>query len=257
MRAFDAHLHIIDPRFPLVENQGYIPPTFTLADYRTALSTLGLKVFGGAIVSGSFQAFDQAYLTDCLLHAGPGFVGVTQIPFNTSDEQIVQLASSGVRAVRFNAMRGGSESIARIREMAERVHSLAGWHVELYIDSSEIDTTLAGILTALPSVSVDHLGLSQKGLARLLNLAEKGVRVKATGFGRTNLNIKETLKSLAKASPDCLIFGTDLPSTRAPRPFSMADYQLILDTFEDALIEKILWKNAAAFYRLNTAGLEA
>jgi predicted TIM-barrel fold metal-dependent hydrolase len=31
--VFDAHLHIIDPRFPLVPNKGYLPPAFTVADY--------------------------------------------------------------------------------------------------------------------------------------------------------------------------------------------------------------------------------
>jgi len=27
---FDAHLHIINPRFPLVPNAGYLPPSFTV-----------------------------------------------------------------------------------------------------------------------------------------------------------------------------------------------------------------------------------
>ena len=57
-RVFDAHLHIVDPRFPLVPNDGYLPPEFTVADYRRRVHDLG--VCGGAVVSGSFQAFDQA-----------------------------------------------------------------------------------------------------------------------------------------------------------------------------------------------------
>ncbi|WP_405876638.1 hypothetical protein OG762_46275 [Streptomyces sp. NBC_01136] len=32
--VFDAHLHIIDPRFPLIENDGCLPPTFTVEQYR-------------------------------------------------------------------------------------------------------------------------------------------------------------------------------------------------------------------------------
>ncbi len=54
---FDAHLHIIDPRFPVAENQGYLPSVFTAADY--AQSVENFEVTGGAIVSGSFQGFDQ------------------------------------------------------------------------------------------------------------------------------------------------------------------------------------------------------
>ena len=53
---FDAHLHVIDPRFPLIGNDGYLPPPFTVEDYRVRTSALG--VTGGAVVSGSFQGFD-------------------------------------------------------------------------------------------------------------------------------------------------------------------------------------------------------
>ena len=62
--VFDAHLHIVDPRFPLVANEGYLPEPYRTADYRAAAEPLG--VVGGAIVSGSFQAFDQDYLLDAL-----------------------------------------------------------------------------------------------------------------------------------------------------------------------------------------------
>ena len=65
---FDAHLHIIDERFPLVANAGYLPPQFTADAYRAAVAPLG--VCGGAIVSGSFQALDQSYLRDALDRLG-------------------------------------------------------------------------------------------------------------------------------------------------------------------------------------------
>ena len=54
---FDAHLHIIDPRFPLVENHGYLPEPFTIADYRRR--TAHLDVNGGAVVTASYQGTDQ------------------------------------------------------------------------------------------------------------------------------------------------------------------------------------------------------
>jgi len=62
--VFDAHLHIIDARFPLVANQGFLPDPFAVADYRGRTAALG--VVGGAVVSGSFQSFDQGYLLDAL-----------------------------------------------------------------------------------------------------------------------------------------------------------------------------------------------
>ncbi len=77
-RLFDSHCHIIDHRFPIVANQGYIPPNFPLEAYLAQAKPLG--VVAGAVVSGSFQANDQTYLMDILPRLGAGWVGVTQIP---------------------------------------------------------------------------------------------------------------------------------------------------------------------------------
>ena len=51
-RVFDADLHVIDPRFPLVQNRGYLPETFTAEDYLERTEALGLAVAGGAVVLG-------------------------------------------------------------------------------------------------------------------------------------------------------------------------------------------------------------
>ena len=56
MALFDTHLHIIDPAHPLVENNGYL---------RDALVALN--------------------------QGGRRFVGVTQIPVSTTDEEILDL----------------------------------------------------------------------------------------------------------------------------------------------------------------------
>jgi hypothetical protein len=39
-RLFDSHCHIIDHCFPIVANQGYIPPTFPLEAYLAPARTL-------------------------------------------------------------------------------------------------------------------------------------------------------------------------------------------------------------------------
>src|SRR5210317_1340243 len=223
-QIFDAHFHIIDPRFSLVPNRGYLPDRYTINDYRER--TKDYNVRGGAVVSGSFQAFDQDYLVDALSRLGPGFVGVTQLPATVSDADILELDKTGVRAIRFNLKRGGSEQVTYLDSMARRVHELAGWHTELYADAQELED-LVTVLIALPAVSIDHLGLSAAGFKILLKLAEHGIRVKATGFGRVDFSVGDALKALYAANPDSLMFGTDLPSTRANRPFSDRDYQLV------------------------------
>jgi predicted TIM-barrel fold metal-dependent hydrolase len=229
--VFDSHLHIVDPRFPLVANEGYVPAPFTVDDYRAA--TAGMNVVGGAVVAGSFQGFDRAWLLDALDRLGPGFVGVLQLEPDVSDEEVLMLDSAGVRAVRFNLRRGG----ALDETLALRVHELAGWHSEVYADGR----TLAAHehrLRALPRLSVDHLGLDRDALPVLQRL---GAHVKATGFGRVDLDVAATLRAL---DPAKLLFGTDLPGTRARRAFEPADLELV-----ERLVPAALLDNARAWYR--------
>ncbi|MFJ7950678.1 amidohydrolase family protein [Lysinibacillus sp. NPDC096418] len=245
MEIFDAHFHIIDFDFPVKENQGYIPPSYVVEDY--IYETADFNVTGGAIVSGSFQGFDQGYLVNALAQMGPTFYGVTQLPYTVKDEEILTLHDKGVRALRFNIKRGGSEDISKLDYFSRRVFDLVGWHSELYIDAQELPE-IAPILQRLPAISIDHLGLSEKGLPHLVKLVEQGIRVKATGFGRVELNVEHALKEIYKANPDALLFGTDLPSTRAKRPFKATDIALIQELFDAKASEKILFSNARTWY---------
>lgn len=245
VRVFDAHLHIVDPRFPLQENNGYLPPPFTVADYLRRVE--GLGVAGGAVVSGSFQGFDQTYLSAALTALGPTFVGVTQIPADTTDAEIARLDAMGVRAVRFNLRRGGSADVGDVDLLARRVHDVAGWHAEFYVDSIEL-AELYPTLARLPAISIDHLGLSAEGLPDLLRLVGAGAYVKATGFGRIDLDPVEAVTRILDINPRALLFGTDLPSTRARRPFQDSDMTSLGEVMSAADLENVLWHNAAHLY---------
>jgi len=245
MKVFDAHFHIIDFDFPVRENQGYTPPSYLVTDYER--ETANLDITGGAIVSGSFQGFDQGYLLKALKQMGPNFCGVTQLPFTVTDEEIVDLHKKGVRALRFNIKRGGSENLSKLDYFARRVNDLVGWHSELYIDAKDLPD-IAETIESLPAISIDHLGLSEAGLPHLLKLVDKGIRVKATGFGRVELDVAKALQAIYDVNPDALMFGTDLPSTRAKRPFERGDIDLIRELFDEEAVDKIMYANAQAWY---------
>jgi predicted TIM-barrel fold metal-dependent hydrolase len=185
---------------------------------------------------------------DALTTLGPTFVGVIQVPATVTDEEILKLNAAGVRAVRFNLYRGGSAGIEDLDRLARRVHDVAGWHAELYADAAALEAVFDTVAN-LPKFSIDHLGMTQAGLPTLLRLAERGAKVKATGFGRTEVDVPTALRDLARANPACLMFGTDLPSQRARRPFLPSDMDLIRDSLGEALSRKVFWDNAAAFYR--------
>lgn len=245
MKIFDAHFHIINPKYPLVANNGYLPPNFTTDDYLKF--TEEYEIIGGAVVSGSFQAFDQNYLIDALKTLGKGFYGVANIPVNITSEELEILNNANVVAVRFNLKRGGSEKIDHIEKLANQLYDQYGWHTELYVDSAELKD-LRAVLESIPKFSIDHLGMSDRSLNELYYWVERGVKVKATGFGRVNLDPIAVMKTIYKLNPKALMFGTDLPSTRARVPFSRNDLDQIIENFEPAELSNILYTNAEEWY---------
>lgn len=243
--VFDSHVHIIDPRFPLVENSGFVPDPFTIRDYEKVVD--GLGVTGGAVVSASFQGTDQTYLTTALSELGPGWVGVTQLPETTSDDEIAALDRAGVRGLRFNLRRGALD-IGPMTEQAVRAHELVGWHAEFNVGAPLL-RSLNPVLAKLPAVSIDYLGLSREALPYLLQLADRGVRIKATGFGRVELDPLDAMRKIHKVNPEALMFGTDLPGTRARRPFEPADLDLVAEAVGGDL-QAVLYRNAQKWYRI-------
>ncbi len=246
-KIFDSHCHIIDPRYPIIENQGYIPPPYTLNDYRQQTRPLGIS--SGAIVSGSFHGFDQSYLKATLAVLGPQWVGVTQVPTSITDQEVLELTKLRVRALRFNIFRGRVDSVDEIVSFANRVHQLGNWHAEIYADTAALAPHVAK-LSKLPKIVIDHLGMTEKGLPVLLDLVDAGACVKATGFGRVNMNVPKMLEAVARRSPNALVFGTDLPSTRAKRPFDVSDITLIKDVLGKSLSDLVFWNNPRNLYRL-------
>ena len=245
-RLFDAHCHIIDHRFPIIPNQGYTPPHFPLDDYLAKARPIG--VTAGAVVSGSFQGFDQTYLRNLLPKLGRGWVGVTQVPDNIPDKEIADLAAVGVRALRFNMFRGRIDSVDELVSLATRAHAAGRWHAEIYADAAALKPHVAR-LAKLPQIVVDHLGMTDAGLPVTLELVDAGAKIKATGFGRVKLDVPTTLEKIAARNPGALIFGTDMPSTRAERPFTPADIDLVERVLGAGLAKKAFWDNSLALYR--------
>lgn len=246
MAIFDAHFHIIDTQFPLVANQGFLPDHYDSQDYLSRVASLGVS--GGAIVSGSFQATDQGYLLEALSQLGPGFVGVTQVDPDCSDDLLDSLNQKGVRAVRFNLKRGCVADLNQIKALANRVYQLFGWHSEFYVDAESLASVM-DTLEALPAVVIDHLGLQADSSRNLLSLVTKGARVKATGFARLDFEPIQLMQKIHRENPEALMFGTDLPGTRAPKPFQDADLENIQNHFDEDTLARILWQNAVECYR--------
>ncbi|MFN8759076.1 MAG: amidohydrolase family protein, partial [Tagaea sp.] len=112
-----------------------------------------------------------------------------------------------------------------------------------------LGTDELAVLARLPRLVIDHLGLSDAGLPHVVELARGGAKVKATGFGRLQLDPIEAMEKIAAANQDALMFGTEMPSTRARRPFEPADIALVEGALGPALARKALYETARALYR--------
>jgi len=92
--------------------------------------------------------------------------------------------------------------------------------------------------------------MTEEGLPVLLDLVAAGWKVKATGFGRVKMDVPKVLEAVAKKSPNALVFGTDIPSTRAARPFQPADIDLVEKVLGKDLAQKAFWDNPLALYKV-------
>ena len=63
-----------------------------------------------------------------------------------------------------------------------------------------------------------------------------------------DFDVAEALVALARVNPAAIVFGTDLPSTRAPRPFEPADVQLVHEALGKDGAELVLERNAERIY---------
>lgn len=240
----DAHFHIFDPRFPAPGHAGYHPPDFTVAQYRAATAPLG--VVGGVLVAASTHGLDPAPLLAALRELGPAFVGVAAADPGCSDATLLALAAQGVRGLRHNLYRGAGYDLEAALDFSDRAHAVAGLHSQIYADFATLLPARLWLRRMAPRLVIDHLGMTEAGLPLVLDLAEAGAHVKATGFGRVELDPVAAMAAIARVAPGALLFGTDLPSTRARRPFEAADIALA----EAAAGPQAMAANAAAFYGL-------
>jgi predicted TIM-barrel fold metal-dependent hydrolase len=142
-----------------------------------------------------------------------------------SDDEVLSLDAAGVRAVRFTLARGGALDV----DLALRVHQLTGWHAEVYATDLPAHEER---LRQLPRLVVDHLGMNPDGLAVAVRL---GAMIKAT---------PRYAGDLRAVRPERLMFGSDLPGTRAARTFAPADLDVIAGITNSGLAD-----NARAWYR--------
>jgi predicted TIM-barrel fold metal-dependent hydrolase len=245
-RLIDSHFHVFDPGFPSPGNQGFNPDPFLAGDYLRATRPLG--VTAGVLVAASTHGLDPAPVLAPLAELGPGFVAVLNADLSWDEEALRRLAAAGARGLRYNLFRGVSGPVKEVIALARHARNAAGLHAQVYADMAAMRPHLDGLASLGGGLVIDHLGMTEAGLPVVLELVSAGAMVKATGFGRVTLDVRRALERIEARRAGALMFGTDLPSVRAERPFDPTDIVLIEEVLGPARAASVLHDAAAAYY---------
>ncbi|TCK36604.1 putative TIM-barrel fold metal-dependent hydrolase [Paraburkholderia sp. BL8N3] len=260
VEAIDTHAHVFVRGLPLAPQRRHAPDyDATLHAYADHLRTRGIT--HAVLVQPSFLGTDNSFFLDVLRRYPHRFRGVAVVDPSIPEEEMRQLAASGVVGVRLNLI-GLPLPDLRARhwlELLARVNAL-GWHVEVHCNAADLPMVVSPLLEAGCTVVVDHfgrpepaLGASDPGFRYLLSTAQSGrvwVKLSAayrSGGGTSGLDVG---KELAHALLDSfgavrLVWGSDWPHTQHQE---LIDYGASRDALDhwvpDASVRRVILRDA-------------
>lgn len=264
--ACDCHVHILGPlnRYPYVPDRAYTPPEATLGAYRYMLATLG--VMRAVIVQPSVYGTDNRATLAAVEASDGALRGVAVVEATVNDRTLADLHAAGNRGLRINPAFKAAADLADCPALAARTKDL-GWHLQIFIDLSTLDTEALAMLERLPvPVVFDHMGYIpvEKGLRNsgfqwlLAQLASGRGWVKLSGSyylgrnpGPAYADVAPFARALIEANSERCLWATNWPHPMTPKP--MANDGDLLDLLADwapdpALQRRILVDNPAALY---------
>lgn len=212
----DTHMHIVGPyaQFPLVETRSLTPPEATLDDYRETMRRTGIA--RNVIVQPSFFAKDNACTLAAASALGDAARAVVVVDPDIDEAALRRMHEQGARGVRVQRVVAGGASIEDITRLAERIAPY-GWHLQLFIDATEIEA-LVPTLQRLPvDVVFDHMAqvrsdsdMTHPGFQALLGLLRAGrtwVKLSNARF----VPDAARARALVDANPRRALWGSDWP----------------------------------------------
>ena len=263
--SWDAHIHILDPRFPVVAGAVYQPPVATVADYRAVQRRLGLQKV--LVIQSSTHGTDHACLLDAIAQLGSGARGVAMVDAAVTAAELRRLTAGGVRGARCLMTPGGVLSWDDVPALAARIQDL-GWHTNLQMRGNTFPQRFETIRALPGPVVIDHLGLFSRPvppdhpevqvLLRLLDTGRVWVKLSAPyGGGTMGPPPFEAAWPLARAlvrhAPERMLWGSDWPHTFMTEVYKQppGDAAMLLDlllewTDGEAVRRRILVDNPEA-----------
>ncbi|KAI5253971.1 amidohydrolase [Aureobasidium subglaciale] len=238
--AWDSHMHVTSPDYPLAKTAAYKPSLHSLDHAMTFEKTIGLSNI--VLVQPSIYGNDNSCLLDALKEIGPS-KGRGVVAFDPNDiapDTLQSWHKLGVRGVRLN-FKSTNESFdvevvkKSLRKYADIVRPL-DWVVELFIDLEQLRLITDIIPELGVKFCVAHFGApdmrhwksyptdasdvpGMQHLTTLLSQADN-LWVKISGHYRYDLSVdnmagtESITKLLLSTARDKLVFASDWPHTR-------------------------------------------
>lgn len=269
--ACDCHCHIFGPYdvFPLAREHTYRPPEATVQSFLAMLDTIGFS--RGVVVQASAHGLDNRAMLHALEMGGENLRGVAVVDGSTTEDELQDLYSRGVRGLRFSRLRDArgrslyknTVDVDQIASLLPAMKSL-GMHAQLWI-GVELLPSLAPLIRSagIPFV-VDHmgrfdpdLGVGDSSFQVMCELLKEGhLWAKLTPYRPSQDypdydDMRPYYDALLQSNPDRLIWGSDWPHINMEK--NVPDAGHLVDvlarwTGDPSLLEQILVLNPATLY---------
>jgi 2-pyrone-4,6-dicarboxylate lactonase len=224
----DAHCHVFGPveRFPYARDRTFTPAEAPLEALQSLHRHLGIE--RAVIVQSACYGADHGALLDALSRGGGSYKGIALIGPATSNADLREFDSAGIRGARLNFLPhlGTAPSRQVIQDSVARVERL-GWHAQIHVSADGIASHFDLIKNIPVPVMIDHLarvdlspGQDSIPIRALFTLLDSGnVWIKLSGVDRLSKSgppyddaVELAARVIAHA-PERVVWGTDFPHT--------------------------------------------
>lgn len=227
--ACDAHIHVVDPRFPLAGPTDLAGAT--LADYQRIQARLGTT--RAVLVQAKLHGTNHDALLDALADLGPDGRGIAVVGPDVPDAELARLDSGGVRGLRFSLWKASDAlvTIDMLEPLARRIADL-GWHAQIHMNADQI-VEAAALLARLPCPIVfDHMGRlppargpdhpAFRVIAGRVEAGRAWVKLSGayldTETGPPDYaDVTRTARAYVRLAPERVVWGSDWPHVTEPR----------------------------------------
>lgn len=268
MLAVDCHTHIFTPeRFPYQKGTPYEPPAHETSSAEYCLAVLDAHRISHCVLVNpmSGYSFDNDCTLDAIKQSKGRFKGISLVPFDISEKEMVRLSDVGIVGHRFNLIdRPELLNDPALPKFLSKLKE-ANWILQVQCENNQMLVAAPFIEKSGLRVVIDHcgrpdplLGLNQPGFKKLIELSQlENVHIKISGpfrfsqqpypYSDADPYIEALIKSFTL---DRCIWGSDWPfirlSTRIDYGPTMAWLRSWLPDPKDQ--HKILWETPARLF---------